>query len=136
MFKQNLFHTVRQSTTPITKPSYTRNFHATTANMVVNAYFEVTWNGPKLECDKDGKVTTRDNDIKGELLLLIATSFGICHHPTSIACIKTDMALHQTARTPSTSSCLTMSSLRRSRTSVPCAPARRVSVTLAASFTV
>lgn len=81
MFKQNLFHTVRQSTTPITKPSYTRNFHATTANMVVNAYFEVTWNGPKLECDKDGKVTTRDNDIKGELPPTY--SYQLRHLPSS-----------------------------------------------------
>lgn len=67
MWKNNLFQSLRQ--TPAINPSSTRSFHATAANMTIKTYFECTWTGPEYKVDKDGKITSRDNDIKGELQL-------------------------------------------------------------------
>lgn len=46
------------------QPTFNRSFHASSANMVIKAYFDCTWTGPKLEADANGKVTSQDAENK------------------------------------------------------------------------
>ena len=48
-------------TTNAFNQTFTRNFHASTANMAIKTYFDCQWTGPKLTCDMNGKVTSRDD---------------------------------------------------------------------------
>jgi peptidylprolyl isomerase len=57
---------LNQLTTTTLRPSITRQFHASTSKMVVNAYFDVTWTGPEYQTDASGKVTSKDNEAKRE----------------------------------------------------------------------
>jgi len=41
--------------------TFTRNFHASTANMAIKTYFDCQWTGPKLTCDMNGKVISKDD---------------------------------------------------------------------------
>jgi hypothetical protein len=47
--------------------SFTRTFSASTANMVQKVYFDLTWNGPTIKTDGNGKVISNDRTNKGEL---------------------------------------------------------------------
>merc|ERR1712137_1439973 len=38
-----------------------RNFSASTANMAIKTYFDCQWTGPKLTCDMNGKVISKDD---------------------------------------------------------------------------
>lgn len=47
-------------------PAVGRSFHASAANMVVKAHFDVSWTGPEYQTDASGKVTSRDEAAKRE----------------------------------------------------------------------
>ncbi|KAK4626297.1 Peptidyl-prolyl cis-trans isomerase, mitochondrial [Fulvia fulva] len=46
------------------QPTFNRCFHASSANMVIKAYFDVTWTGPELKTDTNGKVISKDESAK------------------------------------------------------------------------
>nr|POE62989.1 peptidyl-prolyl cis-trans isomerase, mitochondrial [Quercus suber] len=63
----NLLHFRRPATSFVSsishrhhQPTFNRSFHASTANMTVKAYFDVSWTGPKLTADANGNVTNVD----------------------------------------------------------------------------
>jgi peptidylprolyl isomerase len=47
-------------------PALRRSFHASAANMVVKAHFDVSWTGPEYQTDASGKVTSKDDSAKRE----------------------------------------------------------------------
>lgn len=47
-------------------PVSSRSFHASAANMVVKAHFDVAWTGPEYQTDASGKVTSKDDSVKRE----------------------------------------------------------------------
>lgn len=67
-------HLLHHASTPLRTASFqqtfNRSFHASTANMVVKAYFDVTWTGPQATCNESGKVISMDK-----------TDARMFHHP-------------------------------------------------------
>lgn len=51
-------------TTRLHQQTFNRSFHASSANMTIKAYFDVTWNGPQVNVDASGKVTNTDGEVK------------------------------------------------------------------------
>lgn len=51
-------------TTRLHQQTFNRSFHASSANMTIKAYFDVTWNGPQVNVDASGKVTNTDSEVK------------------------------------------------------------------------
>ncbi|EME46172.1 hypothetical protein DOTSEDRAFT_70235 [Dothistroma septosporum NZE10] len=44
-------------------PTSKRSFHGSSANMVIKAYFDVTWTGPEHKTDANGKVISKDDSV-------------------------------------------------------------------------
>jgi hypothetical protein len=62
LLPENMFSraALTKTTTSLNQP-FTRNFSASTANMAIKTYFDCQWTGPKLTCDMNGKVISKDD---------------------------------------------------------------------------
>ncbi|KAF2168514.1 hypothetical protein M409DRAFT_21263 [Zasmidium cellare ATCC 36951] len=61
---KNSLHASRPAFRACQQPTFNRSFHASSANMVIKAYFDCAWTGPKLETDANGKVLSQDAENK------------------------------------------------------------------------